>query len=297
MSIPDDVAVSDNPTPDHQTLVRLAFDRVAGIMDDVLVRNPINAWMRRVNFEWIRRTFPPGFHLVELGCGTGRDALALSAEGRMVFGIDVSPEMVRRAEQKALGSGLEKATKFVCGRNEDLLELLEFSPWKNFDGAYANFALTYEESLEKIASLVSTVLAPRGRFICTLPNRTVLLEFAIYGPLLRFDKALWRFQKPLMKDVHGAKLEIQAYSPAEVRRAFGSWFVLERTAGIPTFVPPVYLHQQYARLGSFRHALERIDSALGPHFPWNRLGEHTLYVFRRRAIKPENIEGRVLDIN
>lgn len=278
-----DVMAADSHILENQVRVRLAFDRIADRMDEVLVRNPINEWMHRVNLGWIRHTFPPGCRLLELGCGTGRDALTLAAEGRRIFALDISPMMVRRAEEKAATLGLESA-KFTCGRNQDLLDLLRFSPWKQFDGGYANFSLTYEESLEGIAQLVSRVLVPGARFVCTLPNRTVLVEVALYGPLLRFDKLLWRFRNPLMKDVHGTDVRIRAYSPGEVRKAFESWFELEKIVGLPTFVPPVYLHEQYRRLGSFRNALERLDTVLSSRFPWNRLGEHTLYLFRNLVL-------------
>ena len=271
---------------DELDRVQLAFDRVAGRMDDVVLLNPINAWMRRVNMTYLRRTFPPGSRLLELGCGTGSDAIELARNGRYVFAIDLSPEMVKVAAEKVTKLGLQDSVKFTCGRNRDLLELIDESPWKSFDGGYANFSLTYEESLDGVVRSLSRLLACGAPFLCTLPNRTVLSELAIYGPLLRFDRVLWRFQDPLTKDVHGENLRIRAYSPWQVRDAFQPWFRLDKIIGIPTFLPPVYLHQQYRRLISLEQVMQWMDALLGPRFPWNRLGEHTLYLFQKSAVIP-----------
>ena len=44
---------------------------------------------------------PPPARVADLGCGTGTLALLLTEEGYDVTGVDVSPEMVRRARAKA----------------------------------------------------------------------------------------------------------------------------------------------------------------------------------------------------
>lgn len=262
--------------------VRETFDGVAPDFDLVVVRNPINAWMHEVNMREVFTSFSPGSALLELGCGTGTDAVLMAERGCRVLGVDISHGMVRRAEEKAAAAGLTDRLEFIAGRSADLAELTKHSSNRPFDGAYANFTLTYEESLPKIAAGLASVLKDRTRFICTLPNRVVLSELLCYLPQLRFGKILWRLQKPLMKDVHGSLLEIHAYSVTQVRDAFASHFDLEGTVGIPTFLPPVYLHPQYRRLGGGQRLLQGLDLRLARRWPWNRLGEHTLYRFRKR---------------
>jgi len=109
----------------------------------------------------------------------------------------------------------------------------------------------------------------------------VLSEVLIYGCQLRFRDFLWRFAKPLFKDVDGSKLETQAYSPWQVRDAFRGLFRLQGLVGLPTFLPPSYLHSQYSKLGSARELLQFLDLHLACRYPWNRLGEHTLFRYQR----------------
>ena len=49
---------------------------------------------------WLRARLAPRSRVLDVGCGTGRYALALGALGFDVVGIDESPEMIRHARQK-----------------------------------------------------------------------------------------------------------------------------------------------------------------------------------------------------
>jgi len=265
------------------TLVAQTFDRLAPTFDDVIRRNPINAWMREVNVAKLRETFVAGNRLLELGCGNGRDAIELARHGCQVFGFDLSQGMVAEAQRRIEREGMQGRVVVAQGRIQNLLEVVQSSPWRPFDGAYANFCLTYEDDIRAVAQALARVLRPGSYFVCTLPNRMVLSELLIYGPQLRFREVLWRLRTPLLKDVDGSMLEIHAYTPRQVRQAFDEGFELLEIIGIPTFLPPVYLHPQYRLLGGGQRFLRWLDRNFSGRFPWNHLGEHTLFKFRRRG--------------
>lgn len=54
-----------------------------------------------------------GGPVLELGCGTGRCSLAIARTGKEVVGIDLSPEMLKRAREKAEAMGLDDRTQWV----------------------------------------------------------------------------------------------------------------------------------------------------------------------------------------
>jgi SAM-dependent methyltransferase len=56
-----------------------------------------------LTLQWARALGGP---LLDLACGTGRMALRLAAEGYQVTGVDITPEMIERARQKAAKQGL-----------------------------------------------------------------------------------------------------------------------------------------------------------------------------------------------
>ncbi|MEZ5337239.1 MAG: class I SAM-dependent methyltransferase [bacterium] len=64
---------------------------------------------------------PVASRVLDLGCGTGLEALSMARRGWQVSGIDISPEAIRLATQRATGSGL--AIELHCG---NVLQL----PWE-----------------------------------------------------------------------------------------------------------------------------------------------------------------------
>jgi len=69
------------------------YDAVALDYDRHLARD---RWMRRALWRHFARTFRPAGHLLDLGCGTGIDALYLASIGMRVTAIDASAGMVDR---------------------------------------------------------------------------------------------------------------------------------------------------------------------------------------------------------
>jgi cyclopropane fatty-acyl-phospholipid synthase-like methyltransferase len=54
---------------------------------------------------------PPGPAL-DLGCGTGTNAIYMAQQGRQVTGIDFAPRAIARARQKAQQAGLQEKVQF-----------------------------------------------------------------------------------------------------------------------------------------------------------------------------------------
>ncbi|MCI4353254.1 MAG: class I SAM-dependent methyltransferase [Thermoplasmata archaeon] len=269
------------PTVADLSVTRDAFDRIAPEFDQVVGRNSINSWMRETSRRWIRTVFPPGSRLLDLGCGSGADAAAFAEEGYQILAVDLAPEMVAATQAKARALGRTDRLRAVCGRLGEVDRLISASPWDRFDGAYANFSLAYEPSLRSVLEAVHRVLESGGMFLCTLPNRLALSEVVLYGPQLRFGHILRRFRETTWMDVHGIRVPFHAYSSGEVTLARAGLFHLVHQVGVPVFVPPPYLFPWWNRLGRARQALTGLDGRWAGRFPWNRLGDHTLYGLKR----------------
>ena len=85
---------------------QVAFDSVACDYDGPSGNNLLIQEMRREVWRWMDRTIPPAGRLLDLGCGTGLDAVRMAEHGHSVTAVDWSPLMVERTEQHALQSGL-----------------------------------------------------------------------------------------------------------------------------------------------------------------------------------------------
>lgn len=55
---------------------------------------------------WTLLGLQPGERLLDVGCGTGRHAVALAAMGAVVTGVDLSPAMLERARARAAAAGV-----------------------------------------------------------------------------------------------------------------------------------------------------------------------------------------------
>lgn len=62
----------------------------------------------------LRAARPPPGLVVDLGCGAGREAMALARRGRRVLGVDLSAALVRMARRAAAGEAA-RAARFVLG--------------------------------------------------------------------------------------------------------------------------------------------------------------------------------------
>jgi len=96
--------------------------------------------------------------LLDLGCGTGAHALALTGKDMVVTGLDRSEEMLRIAQEKAAIQN--KSLSFVKG------DILEFKPVEQFDTVISMFdVLSYmitEEQIRAFFSVFSHALTKKG---------------------------------------------------------------------------------------------------------------------------------------
>ena len=120
-----------------------------------------------------------GDPILEVGCGTGRVAVPLAADGHEVVGVDLSSAMLRMAERRR--SELEPAVAArLTFREGDMITLdlgrefaLVLTPSRVFQ-----FALTTEAQRAALAAL-RRHLRPDGRLVLDLFDP--LLEFVVPG--------------------------------------------------------------------------------------------------------------------
>jgi SAM-dependent methyltransferase len=261
---------------------RSAFNQVADTIETTAVQNPVNAWMRKTSRREILATFPSGSALVEIGCGTGADAVFLAERAYRIAAFDISDRMVEISRKRVAAQKLEGRVLVWRGRLREVADELSRSQWCPFDGAFANFSLAYEESLREVVQTVHALLKPRARFVFTLPNKLCVSEPAIALVRLSARRAVGRFREPLWATIHGTTVRVRAYTTARVRKILQGLFEIEGTIGVPVFMPPPSFYRP--ALERLRASLELLDDRLATRFPWRHLGETTL--FKARKVGP-----------
>src|SRR4030088_1085382 len=134
-----------------------AFNSVAADYDRHEADNPIMQLMRARSLAMLERTFPYGTTLLDVGCGTGTEAIWLAERGRTVFGVDPSPRMLEILSRRAAAVGLQIPTRRM-GAGGLMTRADEFGD-ASFDGAYSSFgALNAEPSLEPSLAAISRMV-------------------------------------------------------------------------------------------------------------------------------------------
>jgi len=94
------MAATQIPSGKHPSAAAQAFDAIAERFDERFTPWLSVTAQRRAVRGALESAFPPGARLIEIGGGTGEDALWLLQRGRQVLLTDPSPLMVRIAAAK-----------------------------------------------------------------------------------------------------------------------------------------------------------------------------------------------------
>jgi SAM-dependent methyltransferase len=273
--------------PDYQTAAN-AFDAVAPEYDAAYgpTGNAVMGWLRQENVALLMETFPRRSRLLEIGCGTGEEALQLAREGHTVLATDVSPRMVSQTHTKAAAEGLGDRV-FALALPAGKIGALR--PATPFDGAYASFgALNCEPNLKSVASGLARLLRPEGYFVCSVMARWCPFEIVWYmlhaRPLtaLRRLRGGWQ-QAPVAggADIR-ATVPVRYLSTSDVAGEFKPAFELKQVLSLPLLLPPPYLDALFRRQRALFARLEPWERRLRERRPWRNWGDHLALVMRKR---------------
>src|SRR5260370_36834322 len=156
-----------------------AFDSVAADYDGPRGNNLLIQDMRDEMLRWLDKTFAPNSRLIDLGCGTGLDAVRMAGLGHRITATDWSPQMVARTADRArLESVSDRVQAMTVGAHE--LQRLEGEG--TFDGAYSNLGpLNCVPDLADVSSACARLLKPGGSLVFPVIGRVCPWEIAHYG--------------------------------------------------------------------------------------------------------------------
>ncbi len=143
--------------------VRRLYDRVAPFYDAATRPYDWVGARRLVNRAIAELRLTPGATAVDLGTGTGRNLAALAGAvgptGR-VIGVDVSPEMLGRAEHKIKRYGLD---------NVELVEadMATYQPPADTVAVLSTFAIEMLPTYDELIGRLSNRMVPGGRIAVT----------------------------------------------------------------------------------------------------------------------------------
>jgi ubiquinone/menaquinone biosynthesis C-methylase UbiE len=259
---------------------RRAFDAVADRYDGPLGNNAAIQTMRDALIREVQRRVPAGSLLLDLGCGTGIDAVSLAAQGHRVIAIDWSPAMVQRTRDRARASGLSDR---ISVRLLGLHELAALQPL-HVDAVYSDLGALNCALEPSVLAVCESLVRPHGFVVASTMTRLCPWEIAVH--LLKGDsrRAFIRASRDAVPVPLGGETVWTRYlSPREFMAAFGPGFELVSRRALLLTAPPPYMEHVWTRFPRVCRTALRIDSALGRLPILRDMGDHALIVLHRRG--------------
>jgi len=246
-----------------RTADKSGFDAIAGKYDRLWTATPVGRGQRLAVWEQIDRLFHPGQCVLDLGCGTGADALHMQSRGINVYGVDSSESMVAIAKTRGLSADLISI--------EELQQIPAL-----FDGALSNFgALNCVASLDGVAASLAQKIYAGGYVALCFIGSFCVWETGYYLFRGQWKQAFRRIRRRVRSSFG---IDVFYFSRRSILAAFSRNFRLMGTYGIGLLVPPSYVTGLSDRTVA---RLAELDKRCA-HWPLlRRLADHRLYVFER----------------
>ena len=254
------------------------FSAIAAMYDRDFSSLPGVAAIRDRMIRAAREAFPPGARVLDLGCGTGEDAVQLAREGYRVTAGDTSSAMITLATQRARDAGIPLDVRHIDAGH------LEVLPSGSFDALFSNFgALNLLDGLPGFFGECHRVLSPGGAVLICLFGRTSPWEIASFLSRGRPARAFRRLRRGAVTvPLGGTALPVSYFPSSSVIADARPWFDFVRSWGINVISPPpssAGLSRRFPRVAT---ALRNAETHVAGLYPLSRAGDHVAFLFRRR---------------
>lgn len=249
-----------------------AFDNVAPRYDADSTYLELSVWFRALVWERMERLFKPGMHLLELGCGTGEDAVWNAQRGLTVTATDASPAMLEETRRKAVKAGVADRVNVVP------FDFSQPETWQlegTFDGVYSNYgALNCIGDYGALASYLAAHVKPGGAAGLCLIGRACLWEILWHGAHLHFKTAFRRLSGKTIAHLEGRYFPVYYPTPSSLSRMFGAGWRRGQVDGVGVFLPPSDLYRAIGKRPKLAHTLLRLEKLTAKRWPFRALADH-----------------------
>ncbi|MBZ0301408.1 MAG: methyltransferase domain-containing protein [Anaerolineae bacterium] len=284
-----------------------AFDPLASTYDAAFTQTATGQYLRARVQARLDRHFRAGDHVLELGCGTGEDALHLAERGVHVLATDASPAMLAITQAKAAGNPLIMVEKFDLrglpaltprpplpqGEGKSKLVQVPLHEGEGrfagvraiFDGAFANFGpVNVLDDWRPLAVWLAERVKPGGIVGLGVMGPLCLWEIAWHGLHGDFRTAFRRGSGSATFQAADSAEPLPVYYPsiARLKRDFAPGFRCIHVEALGLCLPPSDVYGVIERRPRLLKRLMALEDRLAGFAPLARLADHYWIEFERQ---------------
>lgn len=253
------------------------FDPVAKSYDTAFTYTNIGQWLRARIQNRLLTHWQSDHHVLELGCGTGEDALFLAQNGIHVTATDASENMLEVTRAKTRHTGLVTAMPLD-------LQHLPAMPDKRFDGAFSNFgALNVLDNWQLLAQWLAVSIQRGGIVGLGVMSPFCVWEVLWHGLHLNLRTATRRWRKNTTFQPDGDTPAIPIHYPTirRLTKDFAPYFRRVHVEGVGLFLPPSDVYGVIEKRPRLLRTLKHLETRFAGYSKLALLADHYWIEFER----------------
>jgi SAM-dependent methyltransferase len=264
-----------------------AFDAAASDYDATATNLLVSRWLRERVWARLEALFPPGSHVLELGCGTGEDALWLARRGVHVTATDFSAAMLEQAKAKvdeASRADIHLGTRVrFCQLDLARAEAWDFDslrPESGFDGAFSNYGplnCVAPSALPELGRALAGLIRPGGSVGVAVMGRFCAWETLWHASHGGLRTATRRWPGQTTATINNVTFPVYYPNPAQLGRALNAdthRFIRRGLLGLGVFLPPSDVYGALGKRPRLARLLLRAEQLTANLWPFVYVADH-----------------------
>ncbi len=261
------------------TLDKHPFDISAETYDRDFTNTDLGRWLRSRVWERLAAQLQPGDSVLEIGCGTGEDAVWLAQRGVRVLATDVSSVMLERTQQKTVDLGLNDLVQ------TEILNLnqLPTAMADRFDGVFSNFGpVNCTHDWTGLGVFLGTVVKSGGFVGLGVMSPFCLWETVWHSLRFNFRTAFRRIRRRTVATLaDGSHIPVYYPSSRQLATALKPSFRQINVRGIGVFLPPSDVFGAIEKRPQLARRLMALETRWAHRWPFRTWADHYWIEFVR----------------
>ena len=223
------------------------FDSAAQNYDNTFTNTEIGKLQRARVWTYLNSILPNNsLNILELNCGTGKDAIWFAQKGHKVWATDISEKMVEVARLKVEQFNLSDK---ITVEQLDINEINKASFPKRFDLVFSNFGglnCLPDNELSVLSQRLKNLLTSTRRFVAVVMPDFCMTESLYFLSKFKF-KEIFRRKKMQIVNVDNTFVKTYYYNPNRFLGYFKNEFNIHKVLGVGLTIPPSYLNNFFEK--------------------------------------------------